>query len=120
MKINIDTKGILEQLTGEIKEKIDYLVDTEIRSIIRGEIYDTAKEEMDHIEETPYNIIHHRVYAMLDKYIEKEVEERIINQSDQYRKLKELCDRAEECSRRLDKQIMLIDGVDNGDGSKGE
>lgn len=80
MKIEFDTDEIIEQLKEDIMDRIEPFIDKIIEQRVSGEISHVLNKQLDHIEKTPYNIIHHRVYAMLDKYIEQEVKDRIFEQ----------------------------------------
>lgn len=80
MKIEFDTDEILAQLRDEIEDLMDGIVRRKVQEIVSGEVMYVLNKELDHIEKTPYNIIHHRIYAMLDKYIEQEVKDRIFEQ----------------------------------------
>jgi len=80
MKIEIDTDEIIEQIKGDIDYRLDSIIQKKVEQIVSSQVMLALNKQLDHIEKTPYNIIHHRVYAMLDKYIEQEVKARIEEQ----------------------------------------
>ena len=80
MKIEVDTDEIIEQIKEDISDRIDYWIKCKIEQLVSSQVMLALNKQLDHIEKTPYNIIHHRVYAMLDKYIEQEVKARIEEQ----------------------------------------
>lgn len=80
MKIEFDTDEIIKQLREDIESSIEPFIDHIIEQRVAEEISCALNKQLDHIEKTPYNIIHHRVYAMLDKYIEQEIKNRVFEQ----------------------------------------
>lgn len=80
MKIEIDTDDIIEQVKEDISDRMDFWIKSKIEQLVSSQVMLALNKQLDHIEKTPYNIIHHRIYAMLDKYIEQEVKNRIWEQ----------------------------------------
>ena len=80
MKIEIDTDDIIEQVKEEIADRIDGWICRLVEERVNSQVMIALNKQLDHIEKTPYNIIHHRLYVMLDKYIEKEIQARIEEQ----------------------------------------
>lgn len=80
MKIEIDTDEIIEQVKEEIADTIDGWISRLVEERVNSQVMIALNKQLDRIEKTPYNIIHHRVYAMLDKYIEQEIKNRVFEQ----------------------------------------
>ena len=80
MKIEIDTDDIIEQIKEDISDRIDYWIRNKVDEIVSAQVMVALNKQLDKLEKTPYNVIHHRVYNMLDRYIEQEVENRIWEQ----------------------------------------
>lgn len=80
MKIEIDTDEIIEQVKEEIADRIDGWICGLVEERVNSQVMIALNKQLDHIEKTPYSIIHHRIYAMLDKYIEQEIKNRVFEQ----------------------------------------
>jgi len=80
MKIEIDTDDIIEQVKEEIADRIDGWICRLVEERVNSQVMIALNKRLDHIEKTPYNIINHRVYVMLDKYIEQEIKNRVFEQ----------------------------------------
>lgn len=80
MKIEIDTDEIIEQVKEEIADRIDGWICGLVEERVNSQVMIALNKRLDHIEKTPYNVIHHRLYNMLDKYIEQEIKNRVFEQ----------------------------------------